>query len=223
MDSNQDAGAPGAPTVRRAPAVLVAAAIIALGGWLVWQERGFDRETARIAEVLELEPGMTVADVGAGDGRFSIFLAERVGGSGRVFSTEINDELVDGVREAVGGADLDNVTVILGELDGTNLPDACCDRILLRRVYHHFLEADPMDQSMFAALEPGGLIAVIDFLPRDDIAQPPGTPAERGGHGTPIDQLIDEMTRNGFELDRQVDGWPGSERDYCVVFRKPVR
>jgi len=192
--------------------------VIAVGGWVAQRGRGFDREAARIAEVLGLEAGMTVADVGAGDGAFSAFLAERVGDSGRVFSTEVTDKNVAEIRETVAG--LDNVTVLLGELDDTTLPQACCDRILLRRVFHHFLDPDDMVQSLYRSLKPGGVIAVVDFGPRGDIPVPEGTP-ERGGHGTPTDALTEEMTRNGFEFVRRVEDWPGERRDYCVLFRRP--
>ena len=220
MDSDRQATTPTARTSWR-PVLLVAAlsTLVVLGGWAYQRGGGFARETARIAEVLELRPGMTVADIGAGDGSYSVFLAEQVGGSGRVFATEVDPDLVDGIRQTVEGHS--GVTVILGELDATGLPDGCCDRILLRRVYHHFLDPDTMDQSLFNALEPGGIIAVIDFLPRG--RAPEGVPENRGGHGTPIELLIEEMTRNGFELVRQVENWPGSERDYCVLFRRSER
>ena len=149
---------------------------------------------------------MTVADVGAGDGRYSAFLAERVGSSGRVFSTEVEQDKVEDIRDRVD--EHDNVTVILGELDSTGLPDECCDRMLLRNVYHHFLDPDPMNRSMLAALKPGGVIAVVDFLPG-------------GSHGTPTDQVIEEMSRSGFELVGEVEDWPGGRDDYCVLFRRP--
>ncbi len=203
--------------------VALAFAVLALitfvtGGWVMQRGGGFDRETARIADVLELEAGMTIADVGAGDGSFTVFLAEQVGASGRVFSTEIEQEMVDDIRGMV--ADHDHVTVVLGDVDDTNLPNDCCERILLRRVYHHFLDPDLMVQSLFRSLQPGGVIAIIDFMPRDDIPAVEGTP-DRGGHGTPIEALTEEMIRNGFELVRRVESWPGSERDYCVLFRRP--
>ena len=220
MDSDRQATVPTARNLWR-PILLVAVVftLVLIGGWATQRVGGYARETARIAEVLELRPGMTVADVGAGDGSYSVFLAEQVGDSGRVLATEVEPVLVDAIRQAVKGHS--QVSVILGELDATGLPEGCCDRILLRRVYHHFLDPDAMGQSLFNALEPGGIIAVIDFLPRG--RAPEGVPENRGGHGTPIELLIEEMTRNGFELVRQVENWPGSERDYCVLFRRPER
>jgi len=198
--------------------LVLAMIVVATGGWYVQRGRDFDRETSRIAEALALRAGMTVADVGAGDGSYTVFLAERVGEAGHVFSTEVEQDKVDDIREAVGGRS--NVTVILGGVDDTRLPEACCERILLRRVYHHFLDPDVMAQSLFRSLEPGGVIAVVDFLPRNDLAASAGTP-DRGGHGTPIEALTEEMTRNGFELVGRVENWPGSGQDYCVLFRRP--
>ncbi len=206
MDSDRPATTPTARSSWR-PILLVAVVSmpVVLGGWSLQRGGGFARETARIAEVLELRPGMSVADIGAGDGSYSVFLAEQVGGSGRVFATEVDPDLVEEIRQTVEGHS--RVTVILGGLDATGLPDGCCDRILLRRVYHHFLDPDAMNLSMFNALERGGIIAVIDFLPRG--TAPEGVPENRGGHGTPIDLLTEEMTRNGFELVRRVENWPG--------------
>jgi len=190
---------------------------VLLGGWTLQRGRNFGRETARIAEVLELRDGMSVADIGAGDGRYSIFLAEQVGASGRVFATEVEQDMVDDIRETADGHA--NVTVILGGADATGLPDECCDRILLRTVYHHFVDPDSMGRSMLASLKPGGIIAVVDFGPRG--SAPQGVPGDRGGHGVPIDLLVEEMTDYGFELVGEVDDWPGGRNDYCVIFRKP--
>ena len=211
-------GAASPRTFKLPTFLILTLVVIATGGWYTQRGRAFERETDRIAEALDLRAGTTVADVGAGDGRFSAFLAERVGRDGRVFATEVEQDKVDDIQETVDGHD--NVTVLLGAFDDTNLPEACCERILLRRVYHHFLDPDVMARSLFRSLQPGGVVAVVDFLPRGDIPATEGSP-DRGGHGTPIDALAEEMTRNGFEFVRRVEDWPGGRRDYCVLFRRP--
>jgi len=179
-------------------------------------------ERDRIAQVLEIKEGAVVADVGAGDGRWTVDLARRVGKTGRVYSTEIKPERLRAIEKTVAGAALQNVTVIEGTITDTKLPEQCCDAILLRRVYHHFADPNDMDRSMFASLRPGGLILVIDFQPGAPGAPTrtlPGIPERRGGHGTPKDQLIEEMTANGFELVRRIDDWFRS--DYAMLFRRP--
>ena len=184
----------------------------------------FDEETARIAQALEIEPGLTVADVGAGKGQYSAFLADAVGASGAVYATEVAEDLLDDIRKEVSGRD--NVTVILGRPDSTGLPAACCDRILLRRVYHHFEEPEAMLGSLLASLKPGGLIAVVDFLRESrELGRPDATPHDHE-HGVRIHHLEEQMEKAGFELVGQVEDWPsrvrhGRETDFCLVFRRP--
>jgi len=185
---------------------------------------GFEVETAYIEASLELNPGLTVADVGAGDGRYSVFLSERVGANGKILSTEIDQEKVDTIRKVV--ADKNNVSVILGKVDSTELPAECCDRIFLRRVYHHLDQPQPMLASLFNALKPGGLILIIDFLPRHDLPNQDATPGDHG-HGTTIDRMTAQVTMAGFELVRQIEDWPSrivddSAVDYAVLFRSPA-
>ena len=183
-----------------------------------------DEETAHIAQALELEPGLTVADVGAGRGNYTLFLADAVGPSGAVYATEVVEDLVADIRQAVAGRT--NVTVILGKQDSTELPEQCCDRILLRRVFHHFEKPQSMLESLRASLRPGGMIAVVDFLRESaELGRPDATPHDHE-HGVRIDQLTEHMEQAGFELVQQVEGWPsrvrqGRKTDFCLVFRRP--
>ena len=183
----------------------------------------FEQESALIASSLGVVTGMTVADVGAGAGRYSSFLAEKVGSSGKVYATEIVPDLVDTIKKAVSGNN--NVTVLLGKEDSTELPDQCCDRILLRRVYHHMHHPQPMLKSLLNALKPGGVILIIDFLPRHNVERHDATP-EDGEHGVTVPKLIEIVTGNGFELVHQINDWPsrvedGRETDFAVLFRRP--
>lgn len=178
-------------------------------------------EAEQIALVLGLEPGMQVADVGAGDGEWTEEIAQRVGPLGQVFSTEVTEDNVEEIRERIGGAGLDNVTVILGGETATGLKENCCEAILLRRVYHHFTHPAELRADLRRALRPGGVIAVIELPPQTSWSDLEGVP-DRGGHGISPEDLVAEMTREGlFEPVRTYDTWP-EDRDidnYCVVFK----
>lgn len=176
-------------------------------------------ELERIAEVLALGPGSVVADVGAGDGEWAVRLAEVVGDEGRVWATEVEQDDVEDIDRRVSGAFLNNVTVVLGDQSETGLPADCCDAILLRMVYHHFTDPAPMRASLRRALRPGGLIAIIDITPQRSWRDLPDVP-DRGGHGIPPDDLVHEMTSEGFEVVHREDDWNGDEDRYCVVFRR---
>lgn len=190
------------------PALLVLASCAA---------RPTELELEQIRNALDLHPGAIVADVGAGDGDWSVRLARQVGESGEVFATEVEDEHVESIRRRVERDDLDNVKVVLGDQDHTGLPDACCDAILLRLVYHHFTDPDAMRASLHRALRPGGLIAVIEIEPQTHWPDLEGVP-DRGGHGIPADTLIEEMAAAGFDVVERHEPWEGQADRYCVVF-----
>jgi ubiquinone/menaquinone biosynthesis C-methylase UbiE len=183
-----------------------------------WSGFGFRAdgpELPRLRQVLALETGTVVADVGAGKGGLTFALASEVGSNGRVFSTEIDPGRLRGLREALVAARLDNVTVVEASVSETGLPPNCCDAIVLRRVYHHLTEPSGINASLLRSLRPGGVLAVIDF--------PPPLFFSRGSFGVPARTVMGEVTSTGFELLRLIDDWPGRGPlgSYCVVFRKP--
>lgn len=195
---------------------LVAALVVAAAGCAATRAA----ESERIAELLRIGAGATVADVGAGSGGHALALAEWVGESGHVYATEVDRDDLAEIERRIESEGIGNVTAILGNDEATGLADGCCDAVLLRLVYHHFTKPDPMRRSLMAALKPGGLIAVIDIRPQSSWSELPGVP-DRGGHGIPPDGLVAEMTGGGFELVERLDEWPGDDDYFCVVFRRP--
>jgi ubiquinone/menaquinone biosynthesis C-methylase UbiE len=203
---------------------LAAAAAVTIGVTgvaIVMAGRADDQsDAARLIEVLNLQAGSTVAEIGAGDGEITIIVAQHVGPTGRVYTTELGNDRVNKLKEAVTKAQAANVTVLEAHAMRSNLPDGCCDAIFMRSVYHHFEDPAAMDKSFLDALRAGGRLAVMDFAP------PPGgeatNPADRdqdGHHGVTAETVVDELTRAGFER-VQVD--PGKQRNFLVVVRKPT-
>jgi ubiquinone/menaquinone biosynthesis C-methylase UbiE len=178
-------------------------------------------EIARLNHLMGWKAGQTLADVGAGEGEIGIAAAAVVGPGGKVYLTELDERKKKALEETVSEKGLKNVVVVQGAEKQTNLPEDCCDEIVMRRVYHHFTAPTDMDASLLRSLKPGGELAVIDFPPRKwlSLSDPvKGVPANRGGHGIPQKILIEEMTAAGFTVDRIANDWP--EDSYCVVFRK---
>ena len=101
---------------------------------------GWTGEAERLAAALQIGPGTVVADIGAGTGSFIIELSRLVGPEGRALATERTPDqrrrIV--VRAAAAGV---NVTVLEAAERSTNLPDACCDAIVMRMVMHHIVDA----------------------------------------------------------------------------------
>jgi ubiquinone/menaquinone biosynthesis C-methylase UbiE len=208
----------GKQAMRRSGAAAVAVVLSALCAGCQWSGFGFRAdgpEMPRLRQVLGLEKGAAVADVGAGKGGLTFALASEVGSNGRVFSTEIDPGRLRALREAVAAARLDNVTVVEASASETGLPLNCCDAIVLRRVYHHLTDPPGINASLLRSLRPGGVLAVIDF--------PPPFFFSRGSFGVSAKAVISEVTGSGFKLVRLIDDWPGRGPlgSYCAVFRKP--
>lgn len=198
----------------RVAIVLMLSAGCAGCGWTGFGFHADGAEMPRLKQVLALEPGDVVADVGAGKGELTLALAGEVGSGGRVFSTEIDPKRLQRLRELAGGKH-GNVTVVEGQSRETGLPQDCCDAIVLRRVYHHLTDPSSINASLLRSLRPGGVLAVIDF--------PPPFFWTRGSLGVPAKAVIAEVTASGFELVRVIDDWPGRGPlgSYCLVFRRP--
>jgi predicted methyltransferase len=217
----------GVPQRISGGAVLGLTALVCLMAFVrpaVAAQSGFQEEVTRIERALALRPGATVADIGAGDGKYSVALAKIVGPSGHLYATEISEKSREEIREAVADAGLENVTVIEAGATTTGLPDGCCDAVLMRNVYHHLTDPVAIDAGVLRALKPGGLFAVVDFPPGLRLpGTPDGLPENRSGHGISPELVQSEVIAAGFEVVTVDDEWPSGwfADPFCVVFRKP--
>jgi ubiquinone/menaquinone biosynthesis C-methylase UbiE len=181
-------------------------------------------EINRLRNVMGWKPGQAIADVGAGEGLIGFAVANVVGEAGKVYLTELDEAKRQALEKEVQRRQLKNAIVVQAAEKQTNLPDNCCDGIVLRRVYHHFTAPVEMDASLLRSLKPGGELAVIDFPPRKwlSLTDPvKGVPANRGGHGIPQKILVEELTNAGFRVEKVFNDWP--DDSYCVLLRKAAQ
>lgn len=213
------------PVTDLARTVLAGLVAVALSGSAGLLRAQTADEAARLFATLGLDAGMTVGEIGAGRGEMSVELAKRLGPAGHVYSTEIDANRLADIRQAISREGLANVTVIEAGDRVTNLPDACCDAVFMRDVYHHLTNPDEIGRSIATALKPGGRLAVIDFDPRPGTAAPDGVPDNRGGHGVRPETIADELTRAGLVRTDTVALWlddtQRNRRMFLVLFTKP--
>lgn len=177
-----------------------------------------DAEARRLAEALELTRGSVLADVGAGDGEWTVRLARHLGEGGYLFATEVEPLRLVDLRDRFLERKLDDVTIVLGHDTDAGLPPACCDAIFLRLVYHHFKDPAAMNASLLEALVPGGRLAIVETEGGGG-EPPPGVPDDRNGHGLPVEILVQEVTEAGFEVVEVDESFGG--RHLLVVVRRP--
>ena len=167
------------------------------------------QQPACVLDALALRPGAVVADVGAGGGYFTEPLARRVGATGRVYATDVQDEMLDALRKRAEERELENVAVIRAAYDDPSLPDACCDLVFLANVYKEIDERVAWLRRLRRALRPGGRVAIIGFHP------------DAAGFGPPREVRLPtrtveaELHASGFALHQSFDFLP---RQYFLVF-----
>lgn len=149
-------------------------------------------EASTVMDLAGIESGMTVADIGAGEGYYTVRLAERVGSDGRVLAEDIDAEARDRLAERVLRERLDNVSVRLGTPDDPRLPENSFDRIFMVHMYHEVEEPYAFLWRLRPALREGGKVIVVDVdRPTDE-------------HGMPPQLLFCEFAAVGFSLEEFV-------------------
>lgn len=174
--------------------------------------------TGKIFEAIGVGESVTVCEIGAGDGELSIAAARIVGPNGRVYTSELGDDRVKALQEKAAGSGLARITVVAGDPIKTNFPDAGCDALFMRNVYHHFADPAAMNASIATALKPGGRLAIVDFSPPNEEAPRPPDRGKDGMHGIRAETLSRELKEAGFE---PVSSALGDQRWFMVVVSKP--
>jgi ubiquinone/menaquinone biosynthesis C-methylase UbiE len=151
-------------------------------------ERDSVNEAQTVMDLAKISKGMTVADIGAGEGYYTIRLAERVGKEGRVLAQDINREALRRLGLRVERERLDNVSIKLGGEDDPRLPEASFDRIFLVHMYHEVSEPYAFLWRMRPALRDNGKVIVVDV----------DRPTDK--HGIPPALLFCEFGAVGFRL-----------------------
>jgi precorrin-6B methylase 2 len=135
----------------------------------VWA-RSFEREgreahdhKREIVAALALQPGSSVADVGAGTGLFTFDFAKAVGRSGTVYAVDVHDYFLRHIEAKAAKRRVQNVKVVAATQKSANLPDASVDVVFMCDAYHHVEYPKTYLASLRAALRPEGRLVVIDY------------------------------------------------------------
>jgi ubiquinone/menaquinone biosynthesis C-methylase UbiE len=171
-------------------------------GWLIRHKRDREEATLTMREQLQLKPGMSVCDMGSGNGYHTLPMAEAVGKEGKVFAVEVQPEMIEMLHQRARDKGITNIVSIIGEPHDPKLPAGSCDMILLVDVYHEFSHPEPMLAGMRQALKPAGVIVLVEFRAEDDSV--PIKPEHKMSKA----QILKELTSNGFRLVREFDELP---------------
>ncbi len=164
-------------------------------------ERDAWQKPDQLVASLDLQPGMVVADIGAGTGYLNQRLATAVGPEGRVVAVDIEPKLVEYMAKRAIEEKTPQVEARLTEPAESGLKPAEADRVLLVDVYHHIQDREAYFRALRPALKPDGVLAIVDLTKE----APFGPPVEER---LTRDQVKAELAAAGWTFDREVGGFP---------------
>ncbi len=181
--------------------------------WLFRAERVIEEQPDKMLDSLEIQPGMVVADVGAGAGYNTLRLAKRVGPQGKVLATDLQPEMLAMLRENVQVAGVAEVVrPILCTQTDPKLPEGAVDLILMVDVYHEASDPDSALEAWKKALKPGGRIVFVEYRAED-----PTVPI-KPEHKMSVAQVRKEVEPHGLVFQESKEFLPWQ---HVIIFEKP--
>ena len=174
-------------------------------------ERDTWQQPAEVVRLLAIEPGMVVADLGAGTGYFLPHLATAVGPSGRVLALDVEPNMVAHMRERAQEAELPNVEPRVVAPDDPSLEPRSTDRVLIVDTWHHIAARETYAGRLREALRPGGFVLVVDFTRESPHGPPPAMRLD-------AETVSAELRRAGLEVEILEETLP---YQYAVRARRP--
>jgi ubiquinone/menaquinone biosynthesis C-methylase UbiE len=181
--------------------------------WWERAQREKEEQPERALDLIGIEKGLVVADVGAGTGYMTVRLARRVGPTGKVYATDLQPRLLAILNARARYLKLSNIELVQGAIDDAKLPAGAIDLALLVDVYHEFWRPQEMLQSIKRALKPGGRLVLLEYRKEDN------TLPIMYDHTMSATEVRTEVGAEGFVFDRLFEDLP---RQRIIVFRKPA-
>ena len=200
-------GPPGIPADRFPLPQRQVASIIS-DRWANEDQRERAGEAQRVMDFLQIKPGMTVADIGAGSGYYVPRLSARVGPSGRVMAQDVVPSYLAALSRRVQAEGLTNVQTGLGEAHDPRLPERSVDVAILIHMYHEIGQPYALMANLVPALRPGAVVGIVD------------TTRQTQYHGTPPALLDCELAAVGYRRSGTLPMENGME--YLAVFVPPA-
>jgi ubiquinone/menaquinone biosynthesis C-methylase UbiE len=184
---------------------------VAGASWLDREEREREEQPSRAIALMNITPGMTVADIGAGSGYFTERVAKLVGPTGHVYATDIQRGMLQLIEKRLARTGIQNVTLILGRPSHPRLPADAIDLAFMVDVYHELSDPQTVLGHIRASLKPTGRLILIEYKGED--ATIPILPL----HKMTVAQAKQELEHEGFVLTSAVSSLP---RQHVLTFTK---
>jgi ubiquinone/menaquinone biosynthesis C-methylase UbiE len=189
------------------------AQVIGAGGiaWLDRPEREDQEQPGVVINALDLHGSEVIADLGAGSGYFTFRLAVKVGSTGKVLAVDIQDEMLETLRQRAAANGITNVEEVKGSETDPHLPAGGVDVVLMVDVYHELAYPYEVLTKVRDALKPGGRVVFVEYRKED-----PSVPIKEV-HKMSVEQLTKEMKAVRLTRVKTVETLPSQ---HIVIFEK---
>jgi len=162
-------------------------------------------QITRVMDLLGVNPGKTVADIGAGSGWFTVRAARRVGDTGMVYAVDINPDAIQYIGKRIEREGLHNIKTVLGKSDDAHLPAGSIDAVLMLKTYHEVERPVTLLNNLRASLKPGAKLGIIDRNGNGE------------DHGVSWKVVVREASEAGYQLLKKED-FVKDGMDYFLIF-----
>jgi ubiquinone/menaquinone biosynthesis C-methylase UbiE len=161
------------------------------------QRANEDISPSLVMELVGVKPGMVIGEVGAGRGRVTVHLADRVGEKGKIYANDIDKSSLEYLKSRVRRLGITNIEIVEGLVDDARLPAGTLDMILMVMVYHHLDKPIPMLRNLLPCLKPGGVLAMVEPSPAH---------TERGMRDLTRERVAEDALAAGYSLEAMIEG-----------------
>ena len=148
----------------------------------------------QVMDSIGVKPGMVIAEVGAGRGRYVVHIARRVGDAGKVYANDIDEDKLEYLKFRCKRDNIPNIMTVLGKVTDPLLPAGGMDMVYVVNSYHHFEKPIELMKNIAPSLKSEGTLVIIEH---DPMKVP-----DMGSHSTAKEVVLDQTNQAGFELVR---------------------
>lgn len=155
-----------------------------------------DQPPEQVMDSIGVKAGMSIGEVGAGRGRYVVYMASRVGATGRIYANDIDPHALEYLKQRCERDSISNVTIVPGTVTEPRLPSGGLDLVYMINTYHHLEQPVALIKNIIPCLKPTGKLVIIEH---DPVKFPSGR-----AHATARELVIKQAQIAGFQLERQL-------------------
>ncbi|NNC70263.1 MAG: methyltransferase domain-containing protein [Flavobacteriaceae bacterium] len=189
-----------------------------------WNSRDKWMKIDDFFDLVQIEKGLKVADIGCHEGYLTLHLAKRVGANGAVYAVDVNKYRLEKLKKHTIKEKLKNITTVLGDYDNPKLPQNALDIVFVIDSYHEMTSYEKMLKHFYSSLLPNGKLVLLEKIKKHKIGK--SRREQTDAHTLSLAYVKKELVEAGFSVEYEVPNFGYWERDktkqmWILIAKKP--